>query len=131
MNREVYYCKKCQKQKPIQDFYKCNSSICKDCKKNISKIYREKNKNQDKYTNILELLISKINSMEILIDEIHKNTSTLKNTENKFTEIEDTINKINAKNKKINILLNNIKNFNNKPIINNDYENQMKEIMED
>lgn len=61
--------------------------------------------------------------MEIVIDEIHKNTSSLKYTESKFTEIEDTINKINDKNKKINILLNNITNLNNKTIINKDYEN--------
>lgn len=130
MNKEKYYCKKCKTKKEIQDFYKSNSSICKECRKTISKIYREKNKSQDKYTNCLELLISKINSMEIIINEIHKNTAGLKYKESKFTEIEDSVNKIDNRNRKIDTLLNNIMKNKNKSIINNDYEKTMNEIME-
>lgn len=40
LNMEEYnYCKYCKKNKDIKEFYKCNSSLCKDCKKYISKIY--------------------------------------------------------------------------------------------
>lgn len=77
--REESYCKNCNKTKNIDNFYNCNLSLCKDCKKNISKNYRKNNKHENDIINIIntmnkniEFLMLKTNSLEILIKEANK-----------------------------------------------------------
>jgi acyl-[acyl carrier protein]--UDP-N-acetylglucosamine O-acyltransferase len=101
---EHNYCKYCKKNKDIKDFYKCNLSLCKDCKKNINKMHRDKNQFKDKY----------INNIELLLKELYKNTKNIENSiktiklDNNFNEIEDTIDKINYRNKNIDETINTI-----------------------
>lgn len=135
---EYNYCKYCKKNKDIKEFYKCNSSLCKDCKKYISKIYRDKNKNQDKYINNIELLNQKMNSIEILLKDLYKNTKYIEesiktiNPDIYFKEMENIIDKINIRNLKIDESINTIIKYNRKDIkLDDDYERELKEILED
>lgn len=152
--KKEYICKKCGNKKDVKEFYKCNLSLCKGCKKNINKIYREEKKTKDKYTNLynnnIEILTSKINSIEILINEILKiiknndiifgyiyesiKTIEENNKPNKLEQnlnnIDKTINNINNRNENINKMLDSIF-INKKNNFDKDkYENQMKGILE-
>lgn len=147
-------CKKCGRKKDIKEFYLCNLSLCKDCKKTISKIYREENKSKDKYASLynnnIEMLTLKINSVEILINEIlnnlknndiivesiYESIKTIEenmkpnNLEQKFNKIDKTINNINNRNENINNMFNSIINIKNN-FDKNKYEQQMKEALHD
>lgn len=121
---EYNYCKYCKKNK--------------DCKKYISKIYRDKNKNQDKYINNIELLNQKMNSIEILLKDLYKNTKYIEesiktiNPDIYFKEMENIIDKINIRNLKIDESINTIIKYNRKDIkLDDDYERELKEILED
>lgn len=148
MKENNYYCRKCKKEKCIEDFYKYNLTMCKECKKNTSKIYREKNKYQNKYTNDIkneiELLGSKINYIEILLKDVYDNILCLKNTnilnnnediktktDNNFDKINNTFDKIVYRNNNINNIIDKLEKCKYKPIINTKYEEEMKQILED
>lgn len=146
--KKDYICKKCGNKKDVKDFYKCILSLCKECKKNINKIYREEKKCKDKYTSLynnnIEILTSKINSIELLIKEILNIIKVndivfrdiyeiIKIIEENITsnfcqnlnEIDKTINNINNRNNNINKIVDNI-------TINktNNYGKQMNNILE-
>lgn len=144
------YCKKCKNKKNIKDFYKCNSSICKDCKKSMAKMYREQNKYQEKYlldiNSNMEILASKINYIELMLKEMYSilitSDSKIKNTEfkkiskydidNNLNGIEDTINNIKYSNEKTNRNIDTIIDYNKNNIkIYEDYERTKKEILND
>lgn len=150
--KKEYTCKKCGRNKDINDFYKSNLSLCKECKKNINKLYREekryKEKYADLYNNNIEILTLKINSIELLINEILKNlkfndiifkdiyervkikeeNTVALSFEKNLNEIDKTINIINNKNKNIDEIFDNIINKNNN-FYKNEYEQQLKDII--
>lgn len=145
MKEDNNYCRKCKKEKSIKDFYKYNLTMCKECKRNNSKIYREKNKYQDIYKNDINLLYSKINYIEILLKEVNDNVLYLKNInitnnynkeiktnlENKFDEINNTFDKIHYGNSNIKNIMDKLEDYKNKTTIDNKYEEELKQILED
>lgn len=77
-----YLCKKCDTKKNIKEFYNNNLSICKECRKTISKEKYRKNKYNEchkigkesinEINNKLEFMSMKLNSLETTFNELNK-----------------------------------------------------------
>jgi hypothetical protein len=116
-------------------FYKNNLSKCKECIKTDS---RNSKISKNDVFNMLNEIYNRINSNEIFIKEIYLYLKKIEKhidnniINNNLDELEHTINNIDSQNKKINTNLETIINYkNNNIIFDNEYENNLKNILED
>lgn len=64
---EKSYCKKCKKNKNIDEFYKSSMSRCKECRK---KDVKNNNYRKNEVLCILDNINTKLNSIEIMYKEL-------------------------------------------------------------
>lgn len=128
-------CDHCNIFKKKDEFYKNNLSKCKECIKTDS---RNSKISKNDVFNMLNEIYNRINSNEIFMKEIYLYLKKLEkyidsnNINNKLDDIENTINNIDNKNKKINSNIETIINYKkNNIIFDDEYEKNLKEILED
>lgn len=131
------YCNKCKKTKKIDEFYKSSYSRCKDCRK---KDNRKNNFKKKEVLYLQENIYNKINSIEILyndllarINDINNNIYMILNKiDNKEPNIEnnlmETLNNISIHDKNIQEQYNKIINFNNKNNLKSNFDKYNEEI---
>lgn len=138
---EESYCKKCKKYKKIDQFYRSSYSQCKKCRKAVTK---NNQFNKKEVLSMMENIYNKMNAMECLYKEIlNKNNNIIDsvlifidkmeyNNISKTDELINSINKIDEYNKNINQKIESIAKIGkSKIIIDDEYERNLKNILED